>query len=91
MDVKPAEVVPTWRNWRFGVDGIQKRLDRIYASAQLLNDSTLFRSWVELTFISDHALVLFQLDYGFKLVYYPLKFNLAFLKDESFGDLGREE
>jgi hypothetical protein len=31
VDVKPSEVVPTWRNGRFGVDGIQKRLDRVYA------------------------------------------------------------
>jgi endonuclease/exonuclease/phosphatase family metal-dependent hydrolase len=75
VDVKPAEVVPTWCNCRFGVDGIQKILDRVYSSAELLNDLALFRSWVELPFISDHAPVLFQLDYGFKSVSYPFKFN----------------
>jgi hypothetical protein len=32
VDVVPAEVLPTWRNGRSGVDGIQKRLDRVYAS-----------------------------------------------------------
>jgi hypothetical protein len=90
VDVKPVEVVPTWRNCRIGADGIQKRLDRVYASAELLNDSTLFRSWVDHPFISDHAPVLFQLDYGFKPVYYPFKFNSALLKEELFGDLVRE-
>jgi endonuclease/exonuclease/phosphatase family metal-dependent hydrolase len=91
VDVKPSEVVPTWRNGRFGVDGIQKRLDRVYASEALLNDSALYRSWVELPFISDHAPVLFQLDYGIKYVSYPFKFNPVLLKDESFGELVREE
>jgi hypothetical protein len=56
----------------------------------ILNESARYRSWVELPFISDHAPVLFQLDYGFKSVAYPFKFNPALLKDESFGDLVRD-
>jgi hypothetical protein len=39
IDVKPAEVVPTWRNCRMGTDNISKRLDRVYASDEFLNDS----------------------------------------------------
>jgi endonuclease/exonuclease/phosphatase family metal-dependent hydrolase len=60
VDVKPSEVVPTWRNGRLGVEGIQKILDRVYASAALLNESAFFRSWVELPFISDHVPVIFS-------------------------------
>jgi hypothetical protein len=40
---------------------------------------------------TDHALVLFQLDYGIEFVSYPFKFNLVLLKEESFGELVREE
>jgi hypothetical protein len=87
VDVVPAELVPTWRNGRSGVDGIQKRLDRVYVSEAILNESARYRSWVELPFISDHAPVIFQLDYGFKPVAYPFKFNPVCLKDETFGDL----
>jgi hypothetical protein len=32
IDIKPAEVVPTWRNCRFGLDGIKKWLDKVYVS-----------------------------------------------------------
>jgi hypothetical protein len=53
VDVKPSKIVPTWHNERFGVDGIQKILDMVYESKVLLNDSALFRSWVELPFIPD--------------------------------------
>jgi hypothetical protein len=33
---------------------------------------------------------LFQLDYGYKPIAYPFKFNPALLKEESFGALVRE-
>jgi hypothetical protein len=91
VDVKPSEVVPTWRNGRFGVDGIQKILDRVYASEELLNESAYFRSWVELPFISDHAPMIFQLDYDIKSVHFPFKFNPKLLYDDSFDKLVQEE
>jgi hypothetical protein len=90
VDVMPSEVVPTWHNCGIGDDGTQKRLDRVFAFEALLNDSALYKSWVELPFISDHAPVIFQLDYSIKSVAYPFKFNLAMLKDDSFGDLVRD-
>jgi len=52
-----------------------------------LNDAAKYRSWVELPFILDHALVVLQLDYGYNLVAYPFKFNPEFLQEESFYDL----
>jgi hypothetical protein len=36
VDIQPAELVPTWRNGRSGGQGIQKRLDRVYASKLFL-------------------------------------------------------
>jgi hypothetical protein len=73
-----------------GKDKISKRLDRVYASVDLLEDSTLYRSWVDQHYISDHAPVLFQIDFGVKSVSYPFKFNSVLLKDESFGDLVKD-
>jgi hypothetical protein len=53
----------------------------------LLIDATRYRSWVELPFISDHAPIVLQLDYGYNLVAYPFKFNPSFLLEDSFCDL----
>jgi endonuclease/exonuclease/phosphatase family metal-dependent hydrolase len=64
VDVAPAEVVPTWRNGRSGVEGIAKRLDRIYVVEDLITSSCRYRAWVEFPFISDHAPVLLQLGEG---------------------------
>jgi hypothetical protein len=89
VDVMPAVLMPTWRNGRRGVEEIQKRLDRVYVSEALLSEAARYRSWVELPFISDHAPVILQLDYGYKPVAYPYKFNPACLKEESFCDLVR--
>jgi hypothetical protein len=47
----PAEVLPTWRNGRSGVDGIQKRLDRVYVSdATLMHQPDIDRGWNSLLF-----------------------------------------
>jgi hypothetical protein len=46
---------------------------------------------VNLPFISDHAPVLFQIDFGIKPVAFPFKFNSTLLKDELFNNLVRED
>jgi len=38
INVNPTKVVPTWRNCIIGADGIQKWLDMVYASTELLNE-----------------------------------------------------
>jgi hypothetical protein len=43
VDIQPTEVVPTWRNGRSGVDEIQKRLDRVFASDDTLHASARYR------------------------------------------------
>jgi hypothetical protein len=80
VDVKPTVLMPTWRNGRRGVEEIQKRLDRVYVSETILCDAARYRSWVELPFVSDHAPVILQLDYGYKPVAYPFKFNPSMLE-----------
>jgi hypothetical protein len=79
--------VPTWRNGRHGSQSIQKHLDRVFISASLLTDTVRYRSWVSFPFVSDHAPVFFQLDYGHNKIAYPYKFNPAHLGDESFREL----
>jgi len=71
------------------VEEIHKRLDMAFVSESLLCDAVGYRSWVELPFVSDHAPVILQLDYGYKPVAYPFKFNPTCLQEESFCDLVR--
>jgi hypothetical protein len=75
IDIMPVEVTPTWRNGRFGVEEIVKRLDRILVSEDLFTTFDRFRTWVEFPYISDHALILLQLGKGFPTVAHPFKFN----------------
>jgi len=75
VDVAPAVVVPTWRNGRFGVEGIEKILDRIYVVEELITSSCRYRAWVEFPFISDHAPVLLQLGKGISSIAHPFKLN----------------
>ena len=91
VDAQPSILVPTWHNDRSGVDGIQKRSDRFYATESLLDDTTRYRYWVVHPYILDHAPMIFQLDHGYNSVAYPFKFNPAFLIEESFGYLVRSE
>jgi len=90
VDVRPVELIPTWCNGISGVVEIQKKLDRIYASEELPMDSACYRSWVELPYISNHAPMIFQLDYGIKMVAYPFKLNYVLLKYESFAEIVQE-
>jgi hypothetical protein len=76
VDIHPTELVATWNSGRSEGQGIQKRLDRVFSSESILGDSTRYRSWVELSFISDHAPIIFLMDYGLKKIAYPFKFNL---------------
>jgi len=55
IDMKPAELLPTWRNGRLGSAGITKRLDRFLIAEELLLPSYSRRAWVNLLFLSDHA------------------------------------
>jgi endonuclease/exonuclease/phosphatase family metal-dependent hydrolase len=57
IDLKPAEILPTWRNGRQGAASISKRLDRFLISEEVLSHSRSYRVWVNLPYISDHAAI----------------------------------
>jgi hypothetical protein len=90
VDIPPAEVVPTWRNGRIGVEEISKRLDRVYVSEDLISSSVRYRSWVDYPFISDHALVLLQLGLSSSTVAHPFKLNPTWLREDTFSTLVQE-
>jgi hypothetical protein len=84
IDIVPGKVVPTWRNGRSGADFIAKRLDKSFLSEDFLDTIDIYKAWVEYPFISDHALVLLQLDLPPLFKAYPFKFNPQWNKDQGF-------
>jgi hypothetical protein len=91
VDVKPPKVVPTWHNDKLGSESSQNRLDRVFVSTTLLNISTCFLLWVDLPFISNHAPVFLQLDFGIIPIAFPFKFNSDLLKDEHLNNLVKDD
>jgi exonuclease III len=89
VDLKPAELLPTWRNGRQGTASIAKRLDRFLIAEDLLSPSCSYRSWVNLPFLSDHASICLQLGAGRFGAGQPFKFNPQWLREESFNSLVR--
>jgi len=87
IDINPAKLVPTWRNGHRGKKVIARRLDRVIISEDLLSIAGLYRSWVELPFISDHVPAFFKMDLPLNLKAYPFKLNTQWLNDQEFMDL----
>jgi endonuclease/exonuclease/phosphatase family metal-dependent hydrolase len=84
IDIQPTKLVPTWRNGRFGIEAIAKRLDRCLVSEDLLSSVGIYRSWVEYPFISDHAPVLVQLEIPPFYKAYPFKLNSHWLHEKEY-------
>jgi hypothetical protein len=84
IDIVPGKVVPTWRNGRSGADLIAKRLDRFFISEEFLSVVGIYRSWVEYPFISDHALILLQLELPPLYKAYPFKLNPQWILEQGF-------
>jgi hypothetical protein len=87
IDIKPAKLIPTWQNGHCGQEEIARRLYRVLVSEDLLSDASLYRSWVELPYVFDHAPVIFQLDLPPICKAYTFKLNVQWLKDQDFVDL----
>jgi hypothetical protein len=87
IDVKPAKLVPTWRNGRVGLDSIARRLDRFCVSEDLLTASGLYSSWVEFPYISDHAPIILQLETLSIYKIHPFKFNPHWISEAGFVEL----
>jgi endonuclease/exonuclease/phosphatase family metal-dependent hydrolase len=90
IDVNLAETVPTWKNSRVRVDSISKRLDMFFIAEEILATTQRYRSWVKYPFISDHAPICLELGQGFPKVYYPFKFNLGWIREDSFATLVKD-
>jgi exonuclease III len=89
VDVKPAELLPTWRNGRQGSDSIAKRLDRFLVSDEVISPARSSRAWVNLPFTSDHAAICLQIGMGRFGKGQPFIFNPLWLKEISFNSLVR--
>jgi hypothetical protein len=87
VDILPDALVPTWRNGRVGSDRIMKRLDRVFVATDLLRNLGRYRSWVAYPYISDHALVILQLDGNNQTKAYPFKLNSMWLREDAFSQI----
>lgn len=84
VDVASDVLVSTWRNGRTGDAYIVKRLDHILVAEDLLSAVGSYRSWVELSFISDHAPVVAQLDFTQSRVVFTFKLNPTWMEELDF-------
>jgi hypothetical protein len=80
-------LVPNWRNGRAGQEAIARRLYRFLVYEEILSKVGLYRSWVEFPFVSDHALVIFQMELPPTYKLFLFKFNAEWLINKEFVDL----
>jgi len=84
VDISLVVPTPTWRNGRMGLDRVAKRLDRFLVAGELVDRLGRFRCWNSVEYISDHLPVSLQIDFDYKRLNYPLKFNRISLEDKEF-------
>jgi len=87
VDIKPTKLKPTWRNGRSRQDAIARRLDRVLVSKALLSVAGNYGSWVESSFVSDHAPICFQMEQLPAYKCSPFKFNADWLNESEFVDI----
>ena len=87
VDLDPTTIGPTWRNGRFGTEGVSKRLDRFLASFHLIPLLGSYHSWTQPSEISDHYLVCLEWNFCLKCHLYPFKFNRAWLLEADFVNI----
>jgi hypothetical protein len=71
-------------------DCISKCLDRILVSESLLTNVGRYQSWVDLPFVSDHALVVVHFDLQPFLIDFPFKLNPSWLAEVDFATIVSE-
>jgi hypothetical protein len=89
VDLEPAELLPTWRNGRAGISGIEKCLDHFLIYEDLLNPSYLVQAWIDLPYIYDHTPICLQFGKINLGSSYPFKFNSAWLQEPAFDQIVR--
>ena len=73
-----------------GEEVIGKRLYRFFISKNLLENVSIYISWVLLSNIYDHSPISLQFEQQPSEVNYPFKFNQTWIKDVSFCQMVRE-
>jgi hypothetical protein len=81
---------PTWRNNRVGAERIAKHIDHFLVSEALIESQFHLRKWVGSGGESDHFPIFLELTKGMKNPASPFKFNVEWLKEESFTELVKE-
>jgi len=90
VDISLAHLAPTWRNGRLGQDRVAKRLDHFLVSGELVDRLGRYRCWNSFDYISNHLPVSLQVEFEYKRLHYPFKFNKIWLPDEEFWSMVTE-
>ena len=91
VDIVPNVLCQTCLNGRCGEEGLVKILDRFFLAEDLCENFGKFRSWSHSLGISDHKVVLLQIEFDKSLVKYPFKFNPIWLEDHLLCDFVKEQ
>jgi len=67
-----------------GLDRVAKRLNRFLVAGELVDRMGQFTCWNSLDYISDHLPISLQIDFDYKRLNYPLKFNRIWQEDKEF-------
>jgi hypothetical protein len=87
VDFPPNDLVPTWHNGHCGLEAISKRLDQVLLSEELTIQYGRIKTWVDNTFLLDHALILLELDSPPTPKEFPFKFNSSWLLESDFNSI----
>lgn len=91
QDIAPAIISHTWYNGRVGPLSIAKRLDHFFLDDNLCESLGNFKTCHHSNGVSDHWVVILQMDFDRAFIIYPFKFNPTWLSDEEFNVLIRKE
>lgn len=91
IDVAPTMLLPTCSNGRVGKGGVAKRLDRFFMAEALAGLCGKYRCWSTSSGLSDHKLVILEIDPIVTKVSYPFKFNSAWLLCDKLCSMVRDK
>jgi hypothetical protein len=90
VDVESVCLSSTWSNNHSGAEGIVKRLDSFLVHRNLIQDISIFQSWVGKMHSFDHFPVLLELDKPLRKPKSPFKYNSSWAELEEFINLVRD-
>jgi len=87
VDFPLNDLVPTWHNGHCSLEAISKRLNQVLLSEELTIQYGRIKTWVDNTFLSNHALILLELDSPPTPKEFPFKFNSSRLLESDFNSI----